>query len=638
MKAPSPSCPLPGIVAIAATYVFFLLFAEFALLHLMEARASSPGALRLGLVWLGGGGVLGSLLAARFAGRSPASAITLGFLTCGAAAVLAASLPGRIPLEAVAALTGLGLGWLTVNVAGNLHRLFAGAPLGLCTGAGTGLAYAFCNVPAVFTTSPTGHAWISAGACALGVLASSLLAALEPVAAGPPSSAAGARSPFWMLLAACTALVWLDSAAFLLIQERPELRALTWATSGQLWTNAAVHLAAALLGGWLLDRGLLRLVLTLAGAGLLVASFTLAHGGPAATRWHLLYPVGVSLYSTALVALPALTRRPPGGVGARARAAWLYILAGWIGSALGIGMALDQRTIPDGFLLAAGVALAVMLLGSLRGRSVAASAGLVLLCLPAPRSGAADRADPTDASTIAAGRAVYIAEGCIHCHSQFVRPGTNDELLWGPSRPLAEMLKEEPPLPGNRRQGPDLQNVGNRRSPDWNRLHLQAPRTLAPGSAMPRYAHLFRSADPRGEALVAYLASLGSDTTEARARQIADWTPPTVTDNSERGAKLFGPLCASCHGDDARGRGPLAAKLALPPADLVSGPRPRTTRDTAALTHAALARVIRFGIPGTAMAGHETLSDADVAALSAFVGGLKLRTAAEVQQASSGAP
>ena len=44
---------------------------------------------------------------------------------------------------------------------------------------------------------------------------------------------------------------------------------------------------------------------------------------------------------------------------------------------------------------------------------------------------------------------------------------------------LAEMLKEEPPLPGNRRQGPDLQNVGNRRSPRWDRLDLPAPRTLA---------------------------------------------------------------------------------------------------------------------------------------------------------------
>ena len=428
-----------------------------------------------------------------------------------------------------------------------------------------------------------------------------------------------------MLLAAFVALVWLDSAAFLLIQERPELRALTWATAGQLWTNAAVHLAAALLAGWLLDRGLLRFVLALAGADLLGSSFSLAHGGPATGRLHLLYPMGVSLYSTALVALPALSRHWHGGADTHGRAAWLYVLAGWIGSALGIGLALDQRTFPDAYLLGAGAALAVVLLGSRRGRGAATAAALLaLFCLTAPRAAATN---PTDPATVAAGRSVYIAEGCIHCHSQFVRPETNDELLWGPSRPLAEMLKEIPPLPGNRRQGPDLQNVGNRRAPDWNRIHLQDPRALAPGSTMPRYAHLFGAGDPRGEALVAYLASLGADTTEARAKAIAAWPPPIVTGDQARGAKLFSALCASCHGADARGRGPLAAKLALPPADLVTGPRPRTTRPTPEATQAELARVIRFGVPGTAMAGHETLPDTDIAALTAFVAGRKLPAA-----------
>jgi cytochrome c oxidase cbb3-type subunit 2 len=611
---------------IAATYVFFLLFAEFALLHLMEARASNPTSLRFGLAWLGGGGVLGSLLAARFgASLSLRRAIALGFVTCGIAATAAALLPATAALDPVAALTGLGLGWLTVNVAGNLHRLLAGAPLGLCTGAGTGLAYAFCNLPGVFTSSPGGHAWIGAAACALGALVTPALVTAEPGPAEPPVPATGNRSEFWLLLAACVALVWLDSAAFLLIQERPELRALTWGTDRQLWTNAVVHLLAALLGGWLLDRGLLRFALALAGADLLAASFALVHGGPAAARLHLLYPMGVSLYSTALVALPALARTWPGGNKVTWRAAWLYVLAGWIGSALGIGMALDQRNIPDVFLLVAGAALAAVLLGSLRGRAIASAATVLALGLlfSSPELRATPQDDP-----IAAGRAVYIAEGCIHCHSQFVRPGTPDELLWGPSRPLAEMLKEEPPLPGNRRQGPDLQNVGNRRSPDWNRLHLQDPRSLAPVSAMPRYAHLFAAGDPRGEALGAYLASLGADTTEARAKTIAAWTPPSgVTSDPARGASLFAALCASCHGPDARGHGPLAAKFAQPPADLVAGPRPRTARATTEATQAELARVIRFGVPGTAMAGHETLPEADIAALTAFVATLKLPTA-----------
>jgi cytochrome c oxidase cbb3-type subunit 2 len=284
-------------------------------------------------------------------------------------------------------------------------------------------------------------------------------------------------------------------------------------------------------------------------------------------------------------------------------------------------MALDQRTIPDTFLVGAGVALVGLLVVSRVGprRATAPLALLLAVPLATPEARAGTDVDP-----VAAGRAVYIAEGCIHCHSQFIRPHTKDELPWGPSRPLAAMLAEEPPLPGNRRQGPDLQNVANRRSPDWNRLHLQEPRALAPGSTMPRYAHLFRDGDPRGEELVAYLASLGADTSAARAETVAAWDPPASVGDPRRGARLFTTLCASCHGADARGAGPLAPQLATPPADLVAGPRPRTTRPTPAATAAELARVIRFGVPGTAMAGHETLPDEAIAALTAHVAALSL--------------
>ncbi len=115
-----------------------------------------------------------------------------------------------------------------------------------------------------------------------------------------------------------------------------------------------------------------------------------------------------------------------------------------------------------------------------------------------------------DAALIQRGREVYIAEGCIHCHSQYVRPGTRDEDWWGPAGSLPEMERQHPPLFGNRRQGPDLQNVGARRGEDWLRLQLQSPRVVMPGSRMPAYAHLFGTGSAsRGDALVAYLLSLG---------------------------------------------------------------------------------------------------------------------------------
>jgi cbb3-type cytochrome oxidase cytochrome c subunit len=92
-----------------------------------------------------------------------------------------------------------------------------------------------------------------------------------------------------------------------------------------------------------------------------------------------------------------------------------------------------------------------------------------------------------------------------------VRPGARDEVRWGPARPLAEALAQNPPLLGNRRQGPDLQNVGQRRDRAWNRAHLVAPRALSPGSRMPAYGHLFAGDAARGEALLDYLASLGRE-------------------------------------------------------------------------------------------------------------------------------
>ena len=111
-------------------------------------------------------------------------------------------------------------------------------------------------------------------------------------------------------------------------------------------------------------------------------------------------------------------------------------------------------------------------------------------------------------SLVQEGRRVYIAEGCIHCHSQYVRPGTVDEERYGEAQPLSQLERQRPPLFGNRRQGPDLMNVGSRRNAEGLRWQLMAPRTVMAGSRMPSYAHLFRTGQTKGEALVAYLLSL----------------------------------------------------------------------------------------------------------------------------------
>jgi|LauGreDrversion4_2_1035121.scaffolds.fasta_scaffold12702_2 cytochrome c oxidase cbb3-type subunit 2 len=585
-----------GAALVAATYIYFLIFAEFAFLELVRDVAGPW--LRAVMALLGGGGVAGAWAAAR-AFRTARAALLLarGLQACAGAAMLAPFAGGPLAAGAIAAAVGLALGWTTVVLAAALRNLVGGRRLGLCVGAGTGTAYAACNVPVLFGAGPATQALLAAGLA----LGASLLPwpPAAPVNERPETLPPhGERVLVLAWLAMFLALVWMDSAAFYIIQHTSGLRAVTWGTPGLLWTNAAVHLGAALLAGAVLDRGGRRAVI--AGATALLGLGTLALGDivrlPLPAGWW--YTAGVSLYSVALVEYPART----GGAG---RAALVFAVAGWIGSALGIGMAQDLHRVPATFVFAT---VAVILLALGRARGVAAVvAGLIMFVPPGRAAGEED--------AVRRGREVYIAEGCIHCHSQYLRPRVAADVeRWGPVEARATSAGD-PPLPGNRRQGPDLSRVGNRRSPEWNRLHLIAPRAFLAGSRMPSYAHLFAAGDQRGEDLVAYLASLGADTTLERARVAAAWQPADVAPiGPDESRRLFVLRCAPCHGPVGGGDGPLAARLMAPPAawrgtdwrHVPPGPE----------AEVALARIIKFGLPGLPMAGHEVLGDAALRGLA----------------------
>ena len=91
------------------------------------------------------------------------------------------------------------------------------------------------------------------------------------------------------------------------------------------------------------------------------------------------------------------------------------------------------------------------------------------------------------------GRDVYIAEACWHCHSQFVRPVSNEDLRFGPVSTPEEYQNDMflPHLFGTRRIGPDLIRESGKRSNDWQMAHLYDPRSVQLRSVMPSYAHLF---------------------------------------------------------------------------------------------------------------------------------------------------
>jgi cytochrome c oxidase cbb3-type subunit 2 len=207
-------------------------------------------------------------------------------------------------------------------------------------------------------------------------------------------------------------------------------------------------------------------------------------------------------------------------------------------------------------------------------------------------------------------------------------------VLWGPAQPLDR--NQRPPLIGNRRQGPDLLNVGNRRSATWQRLHLADPRRLVPDSRMPSYANLFTGDGARGESLVAYLGSLGADTGAERWRAIEAAPVPAAAGSPMRGARLFAAYCSACHGAHGRGDGPLAAALHEPAMDLGKGRFWLVSWGPGAESEErALARLIRFGIPGTSMPGHEWLDNREVADLAAWVEELAHGTRATTRAAES---
>ena len=201
--------------------------------------------------------------------------------------------------------------------------------------------------------------------------------------------------------------------------------------------------------------------------------------------------------------------------------------------------------------------------------------------------------------------------------SQYVRLGSRDDKIWGNASDPNEVLENAPVMIGNRRQGPDLTQIAGRRSDAWLREHFLDPRLLAPHSTIPRYAHLFE--DQGGSDLIAFLTR---DRDRALRMTQDHWQNVVITTEGSAdvalGEKLFAAHCRACHGEDGRGDGPLARKLTRPVTNLVQGPflwtQGSTTRDAA-----LIAKVIRYGIPGTDMPGHETWDDHSVRSLRDYV-------------------
>jgi cytochrome c oxidase cbb3-type subunit 2 len=222
----------------------------------------------------------------------------------------------------------------------------------------------------------------------------------------------------------------------------------------------------------------------------------------------------------------------------------------------------------------------------------------------------------------AAGRDIYIANGCVYCHSQSIRT-----IDWGHGAEriaqAGDYVGDRPILLGSERTGVDLSQEGGEHPDDWHIAHFINPRYTRPNSIMPLFAFLgeeklhtltryiqglgFKEADHRmqrqiywkQEAIKAYESG-----PVANVKWLADHVPPgwrhlpnpypTTEAGLARGHVIYQQFCLGCHGPIGDGMGPAQPYLYPPPLNF-------TILHGREISGGILYYQIMNGITGTAM-------------------------------------
>ncbi|MCB9155884.1 MAG: cbb3-type cytochrome c oxidase subunit II [Caldilineaceae bacterium] len=252
------------------------------------------------------------------------------------------------------------------------------------------------------------------------------------------------------------------------------------------------------------------------------------------------------------------------------------------------------------------------------------------------------------------GRNVFLANGCIYCHSGFTRPqdiyADQYYVYSRVSEPGDYMgAGETPNLFGTIRTGPDLSQAGGFHPDDWHYAHYTNARYTTPISIMPSFE--FLSLDEI-KALIAFTQSRGGKLADMRMlhqqnlkafeQAVANiaapgekgdrtdgfpsagaidnlmlmergyWTTsnplPVTTQNLVRGRQIFEERCIGCHGSQGDGNGPAAFYFNPPPAAFNVADDQEHGSDTS--PGAYYWRILR-GIPGSAMENFGTRLSVD---------------------------
>jgi cbb3-type cytochrome oxidase cytochrome c subunit/mono/diheme cytochrome c family protein len=237
------------------------------------------------------------------------------------------------------------------------------------------------------------------------------------------------------------------------------------------------------------------------------------------------------------------------------------------------------------------------------------------------------------------GRKVYIREGCWYCHSQYVRPMSDELFRWGPQSQIGESAYDLPHLYGTRRIGPDLTRIGLKYATGWHAAHHWNPRDIVPDSVMPRFPWLYKSpgkdgAPPElnddGVALMAYIQRLGTgigDWREGFASTRIDRgmsmqiTPQNESQVLALGEHVYERRCIGCHGVKGDGNGPAAIFFETKPRDFTSGIfKFRSTPGHDSLpTDDDLFKTVTHGLWGTPMPPWYTISATERLAVIQYI-------------------
>jgi len=220
------------------------------------------------------------------------------------------------------------------------------------------------------------------------------------------------------------------------------------------------------------------------------------------------------------------------------------------------------------------------------------------------------------------GRVIYIANGCVYCHSQSIRA-----IDWGHGAERiaqsGDYVADEPILLGSQRTGVDLSQEGGEHPDDWHMAHFVNPRYTRPNSIMPPFRWMgmekiktltryiqglgFIQADRRlerqiywkKEAIKAYESGPEYNVNWIHSKVPKGWRSvpnpyPTTEAGLVRGHKIYQDFCIGCHGPVGDGMGPAQPYIYPPPLNF-------TILKGRGVSGGILYYQIMNGITGTAM-------------------------------------